>query len=100
MSVKCVWLDGGARKACGILKARLGPLGIKVVCRSSLPDEIIDGMARRDGCAVVTTDKEAAARFGWILLDFGWVEHKSARDIATRVLKLIRLQIQREVPTR
>jgi len=99
MDIKCVWLDGGVAKACRVLKARLEPLGIRVVCRLSLPDGVIDELARREGCVVVSTDK-MSPRFGWVLVDHKWVERKSARDIATRVIKLLGLLSGKEWQTR
>ncbi|BES80467.1 hypothetical protein [Pyrodictium abyssi] len=54
---RCVWLDGSLLKACRVLRARLGPLGYRAICRSGLPDGAIDAMAARAGCAVATSDE-------------------------------------------
>jgi len=85
---KCVWVDGGVTKACRVLRARLAPLGYRVVCKTSYADEILDILAKTSGCTVVSTDKRSNS-FGWIYIDNKWIEHKSARDIATRIIKLI-----------
>jgi len=84
----CIWLDGSVTKACRVLKARLKQFGVEVVCRTSLPDELIDELARTKGCIVVSTDKRGAT-FGWIVIDHAWIERKSSRDIASRVVKLV-----------
>ena len=90
MGRRCIWLDGSLLKACRVLRARLGPLGIRVICRHSLPDRAIDYMASRMGCAVATTDQHilrAAMEACWAKTPQEYVERKSARDLATHILK-------------
>jgi len=84
--MRCVWLDGAATKACTVLRARLSALGYEVICKSDYADEILDVLAKTRGCIVVSTDKRAPS-FGWIYIDFDWVKRKSARDIASRIIK-------------
>jgi len=54
----CIFLDGAAMRACEPLKRRLGLLGIRVFCWK-LPDAMLDEYARKLGCKVVSTDKDA-----------------------------------------
>jgi len=92
---RCLWLDGSLLKACRVLRARLGPLGVRVVCRSGLPDRAIDYMASRAGCAVATTDQHVLAvamQACWAKIPQGYAERKSARDLATHILKQLRRQ--------
>jgi len=96
---KCIWLDGGATKACRVLKARLVPLGYRIICKTDYADEILDIFAKASGCIVVSTDKRSNM-FGWIYIDNKWIEHKSARDIATRILKLLYLHRNRQLSVR
>jgi len=85
---RCIWLDGATTKACRVLKARLSQLGYEIICKTNYVDEILDKLAKLRGCIVVSTDKRSTS-FGWIYIDIDWVRHKSARDIATRIVKLI-----------
>ncbi|RUM47273.1 MAG: hypothetical protein DSY37_03220 [Hyperthermus sp.] len=88
----CLWLDGSLLKACRVLKARLEPLGYLVVCRHSLPDRAIDSMAARMGCVVASTDQHiirAVMLTCWTILPQEHVERKSARDLATLILKQV-----------
>ena len=87
---RCLWLDGSLLKACRVLKARLGPLGYRVICRSGLPDRAIDEMASRAGCAVATSDEHiirGTMRACWAKTPQEYIERKSARDLATHILK-------------
>jgi len=90
MGRPCIWLDGSLLKACRVLRARLGPLGYRVVCRSNLPDGAIDYMAARVGCVVATSDEHVVrelTRACWAKVPQRYVEGKSARDLATHILK-------------
>ena len=87
---RCLWLDGSLLKACRVLKARLEPLGYRVVCRSNLPDHAIDEMAARSGCVVATSDEHivrATMQACWAKIPQEYIERKSARDLATHILK-------------
>lgn len=89
---RCIWLDGPLLKACRVLRARLGPLGYRVVCRANLPDPLIAELAAKTGCALATTDEYLAAlarRLGAraALIDAGRAARKSARDLATLILR-------------
>lgn len=88
----CIWLDGGLTKACRVLRARLGPLGWRVVCRTGLPDHAIAELARRMGCVVASTDR-LAARLGWVYVPMGYASRKSARDLATHIVKLVSMHL-------
>ena len=91
----CVWLDGSLLKACRVLKARLEPLGVRVICRSSLPDGAIDQMAAQAGCTVATSDEHivrATMQACWAKIPQSYVERKSARDLATHILKQVARQ--------
>ncbi len=90
----CIWLDAMLVKACRVLRARLAPLGYRVVCRSGLPDDLIAEVAARLGCIVVTTDKGFARKrvtrgYRVVYVDAGKAMEKSARDLATLILKTV-----------
>ena len=86
--VKGVILDGGVAKAYRVLRARLGPLGYDVrVSPPGLPDEVLDGYRAR-GYVIVSTDKDAL-RLGWIYVPMSYARWKSARDLASHVIKLV-----------
>ena len=78
-----------------MLRARLQPLGVRLVCRSNLPDPVIDYIAARSGCVVATSDEHiirVLMSACWVKIPQGYVERKSARDLATHILKQLRRQ--------
>ncbi len=94
MRARCIWLDGGLVKACRVLRARLEPLGYRVICRFRLPDAEILRLAWLQGCIVATTDKwmSLLARLTGMPVTVVHVpqervEAKSSRDLATLVIK-------------
>ena len=92
---RCIWLDGSTRKAWRVLRARLRPFGYRIVCKSEVPDDVIEWLSRARGCVVATSDSKAARRFGWILVPNWYIERKSARDLATYLIKLLHLNSRR-----
>jgi len=90
---KCIWLDGYARKACRALKRRLEPLGYRVICKSELPDKLIDKLALEWGCVVVTGDRHFAERpvhrAAWIYLPRRLAERRSSAKLATKIIKMV-----------
>ena len=98
MAGRCIWLDGSLLKACRVLRARLTPLGFRVVCRAGLPDPALDEMAYRMGCTVASSDGHvvrALRRACWALVPQWYVERKSSRDLATHILKQAARQCRR-----
>lgn len=91
---RCIWLDGMLVKACRVLRARLEPLGYRIVCKSRLPDDIIAALASASGCAIVTSDKGFARKrltrgYNTIYIDARLASRKSARDLATLIIKTV-----------
>lgn len=85
--MRCVWVDGALTKACRVLWARLGRLGWRVLCRKDLPDPTIAELASKMGCVVVSTDRFSSRRYGWVYIPHWYAERKSARDLATHIVK-------------
>ena len=86
---RCIWLDGGVVKACRVLRARLELLGYRILCRTNLPDPVIVEIAERMGCVIVTTDEFMARRYSAVYIPMGRAAGKSARDLATLVIKTV-----------
>ena len=90
---RCIWLDGAARKACQVLRARLLPLGYIVKCNSWMHDRTMEHIARMLGCIIVSSDRrpepnDVPPRAPWIYLPLDLIAGKSARDLATHIIKL------------
>ena len=96
MVAQCIWLDGAVVKACRVLRARLAPLGYRVKCGSWMHDRTIEHVARMLGCVVVSSDRapeptDVPPRVPWIYVPPWLPGRKSARDLATHILKLVGL---------
>jgi len=89
----CIWLDGAARKACKVIKARLLPLGYTVKCNSQMHDRTMEHIARMLGCIIFSSDRhpepnDVPPRVAWIYLPQDLIVRKNARDLATYIIKL------------
>ncbi len=89
----CLWLDGAARKACRVLRARLRPLGYTVLCASWSSDRAMIHAARMWGCMIVSSDKHPGPTDlprprEWIYIPPDLVGRKSARDLASHIIKI------------
>lgn len=88
MPCRCIVLDGGAAKAIRVLRARLAPLGVTIKpAPHGLPDFLVDALARVRGCVVVSTDRDGH-RYGWVVVEPSYAARKSARDLASHIIKL------------
>ena len=95
MSV-CIWLDGGATKACHRLRRLARYLGFRVVCRADLSDQLIDRFAKEWSCIVVTTDKYYRFRMAEsIYIPIEYASRKGKKDLALHIIKLV-FQLQRQ----